>query len=51
MAGDKKHYMDAIDSNYTVNFVNGTSSIACKADSFEFTDPLPGTKKQCMCDN
>ena len=31
--------------------MNSTTRLNCKADNFEFVDPLPGVQKQCMCDN
>ena len=45
------HYIESVNENYTMNTMNSTTSIVCNASSFEFTDPLPGVKKQCMCDN
>ena len=45
------HYIEAVNENYTINTMNQSTSINCSASSFEFTDPLPGVKKQCMCDN
>lgn len=45
------HFEEAMKSNFTINSANGTTSVKCAASSFENTDPLPGGKKQCMCDN
>lgn len=45
------HFNEAINYDLTANFVNGTTSVKCDASSFDNTDPLPGVKKQCMCDN
>ena len=45
------HYIESVNENYTANTMNSSTSIVCNASSFEFTDPLPGVKKQCMCDN
>ena len=44
-------FFDARSTFWTINSVNNTGNLSCKASSFEGVDPLPGSPKQCFCDD
>ena len=41
-----------LQDQWTINFVNGSATnTKCEHATFEATDPIPGNKKQCFCDD